>query len=157
MALANDPELLVADEPTTALDVTVQAQVLGLLDRLRRERGMAVMLITHDFGVVREVCERVVVMYAGRVVETGPVRDVVGMPRHPYTRRLIACAPRVGEADRPLTEIPGLPPAPDTLPPGCAFADRCELAVAACRAPVPLETPTAARTVRCIRWREVGP
>jgi len=157
MALANDPELLVADEPTTALDVTVQAQVLGLLDRLRRERGMAVMLITHDFGVVREVCERVVVMYAGRVVETGPVRDVVGMPRHPYTRRLIACAPRVGEADRPLTEIPGLPPAPDTLPPGCAFADRCELAVAACRAPVPLETPTAARAVRCIRWREVGP
>jgi peptide/nickel transport system permease protein len=157
MALANDPELLVADEPTTALDVTVQAQVLGLLDRLRRERGMAVMLITHDFGVVREVCERVVVMYAGRVVETGPVRDVVGMPRHPYTRRLIACAPRVGEVDRPLTEIPGLPPAPDTLPPGCAFADRCELAVAACRAPVPLETPTAARTVRCIRWREVGP
>jgi peptide/nickel transport system permease protein len=157
MALANDPEVLVADEPTTALDVTVQAQVLRLLDRLRRERGMAVLLITHDFGVVREVCERVVVMYAGRVVETGPVRDVVDTPRHPYTRRLIACAPRVGEADRPLAEIPGLPPAPDALPPGCAFAARCELAVASCHDPVPLEVPAHGRTVRCIRWREVGP
>jgi peptide/nickel transport system permease protein len=157
MALANDPELLVADEPTTALDVTVQAQVLRLLDHLRRERGMAVLLITHDFGVVREVCERVLVMYAGRLVETGPVRDVVDSPRHPYTRRLIACAPRVGEAGRPLAEIPGLPPAPDALPPGCAFAERCDLAVAACQDPVPLEVPAASRTVRCIRWREVGP
>jgi len=157
MALANDPDLLVADEPTTALDVTVQAGVLGLLDRLRRERGMAVLLVTHDFAVVAEVCERVLVMYAGRVVETGPVADVMGRPRHPYTRRLIAAAPRLGHADRPLAEIPGRPPEPGERPPGCAFADRCDMAVAACRNPIPLERPAPDRTVRCIRWREVGP
>jgi len=157
MALANDPDLLVADEPTTALDVTVQAEVLALVDRLRRERGMAVMLITHDFGVVAEVCERVLVMYAGRVVESGPVADVIGRPRHPYTRRLIAAAPRLGQGDRPLAEIPGRPPAADALPAGCAFADRCDMAVPACADPVPEERPTPGRTVRCIRWREVGP
>lgn len=157
MALANDPDLLVADEPTTALDVTVQAEVLRLLDRLRRARGMAVVLITHDFAVVSEVCERVLVMYAGRVVETGPVADVTGRPRHPYTRRLIAAAPRLGRADRPLAEIPGRPPEPGSYPPGCAFAERCDMAVADCRDPVPLERPAPDRTVRCIRWREVGP
>jgi peptide/nickel transport system permease protein len=157
MALANDPDLLVADEPTTALDVTVQAEVLALLDRLRRERGMAVVLITHDFAVVGEVCERVLVMYAGRVVETGSVADVTGHPRHPYTRRLIAAAPRLGHADRPLAEIPGRPPEPGARPPGCAFADRCDMAVAACGDVIPLERPAPDRTVRCIRWREVGP
>jgi peptide/nickel transport system permease protein len=107
--------------------------------------------------VVAEVCERVLVMYAGQVVETGPVADVMARPRHPYTRRLIAAAPRLREADRPLAEIPGRPPEPGERPPGCAFAGRCDMAVAACGDPVPVERPAPDRTVRCIRWREVGP
>ena len=125
LALVNDPELIIADEPTTALDVTVQAQVLALLDDLRRERGMAVMFITHDFGVVAQLCDRVAVMYAGRIVETGPTSDILADPRHPYTRRLIDCVPEPGGGKRRLEAIPGLPPPVDDLPPGCAFAPRC--------------------------------
>jgi len=133
MALANDPEVIIADEPTTALDVTVQAQILSLLDTLRREKGLAIVFITHDFGVVAQLCDRVAVMYAGRIVEEGPTRALLEAPAHPYTRRLIACVPELGEGKRALHAIPGLPPAVDDLPPGCAFAPRCDKAQPACR------------------------
>ncbi len=133
MSLANNPELLIADEPTTALDVTVQAQVLKLLDQLRDESDASLLFITHDFGVVSEVCHRVAVMYAGRIVEIGPTEQVLGAPAHPYSERLIACVPRLGEPGRRLEAIPGLPPAVNSLPPGCAFAERCPHAEEACR------------------------
>ena len=122
MALANDPDLIVADEPTTALDVTVQAQILTLLDDLRREQNLALIFITHDFGVVGQLCDRVAVMYAGQIVEEGATPDVLNDPAHPYTRRLIACVPEPGAGQRRLESIPGLPPAVDDLPTGCAFA-----------------------------------
>ncbi len=151
MALANDPVLLVADEPTTALDVTVQAEVLRLLDRLRRERGMAVLFITHDFGVVSQLCDRIAVMYAGRIVETGPVDAVLAAPRHPYTRRLIDCVPVVGRPERELAAIPGRVPALNRLPPGCAFAERCERVRDDCRrGEIPLASLDAGRAVRCL-------
>ena len=133
LALVNDPDLVIADEPTTALDVTVQAQVLALLDELRRERGLALVFITHDFGVVAQLCDRVAVMYAGRIVETGKTAEVLARPRHPYTRRLIDCVPEPGGGRRRLNAIPGLPPALDALPDGCAFAARCGRARDACR------------------------
>ena len=133
MALANDPEVIIADEPTTALDVTVQAQILSLLDTLRREKGLAIVFITHDFGVVAQLCDRVAVMYAGRIVEEGPTRALLEAPAPPYTRRLIACVPELGEGKRRLHAIPGLPPAVNDLPPGCAFAPRCDKAQPACR------------------------
>ncbi len=150
MALANDPEVIIADEPTTALDVTVQAQILSLLDDLRRSRGLAIVFITHDFGVVAQLCDRVAVMYAGRIVEEGPTRAVLDAPRHPYTARLIACVPELGEGRRKLEAIPGLPPAVDKLPEGCAFADRCLKAAPACReGEIALESD-GDRAVRCL-------
>lgn len=155
MALANDPDIIIADEPTTALDVTVQAQILALLDELRQRRGLAILFITHDFGVVGQLCDRVAVMYGGRIVETGPTQEVLDAPAHPYTRRLIACVPELGGGRRILAAIPGLPPAVDQLPEGCAFAPRCEKAQAACRAGE-IELSGAARKVRCI-FPEVAP
>ncbi|MCE0505234.1 dipeptide/oligopeptide/nickel ABC transporter permease/ATP-binding protein [Roseivivax sp. GX 12232] len=150
MALANDPEVIIADEPTTALDVTVQAQILSLLDDLRRSRDLAIVFITHDFGVVAQLCDRVAVMYAGKVVEEGPTDAVLAAPRHPYTARLIACVPELGGGRRRLEAIPGLPPAVDRLPEGCAFADRCTKTRESCRAgPIPL-TQEGARAVRCL-------
>lgn len=124
MALANDPQVMIADEPTTALDVTVQASVLKLIDRLRAEHGAAVLFITHDFGVVSALCDRVAVMYAGRVVETGPVAAVLDRPGHPYTRGLIDCVPVLGREKTEWTAIPGQPPSGVPLA-GCAFAPRC--------------------------------
>ncbi|WP_233509742.1 ABC transporter ATP-binding protein [Actinomadura craniellae] len=142
MAIANDPDLLIADEPTTALDVTVQAQVLDLLRLTRRETGAATVLITHDLGVVAELADRVVVMYAGRVVEHGPVAEIFGAPRHPYTRGLLESLPRLdGDADE-LTPIPGTPPAPGEAAPGCPFAPRCALARDRCRTERPELAPT---------------
>ena len=150
MALANDPDIIVADEPTTALDVTVQAQILSLLDDLRRERGLAILFITHDFGVVGQLCDRVAVMYAGRIVEEGPTSRVLAAPAHPYTRRLIACVPRPGQGARRLTAIPGGPPSVDDLPPGCAFAPRCPRARPDCRQGQIALEPARGRMVRCL-------
>jgi peptide/nickel transport system permease protein len=150
MALANDPDIIIADEPTTALDVTVQAQVLTILDDLRRSRGLAIVFITHDFGVVAQLCDRVAVMYAGRVVEEGSTEDILQAPRHPYTARLMACVPELGGGKRRLEAITGLPPAVNRLPEGCAFADRCLKVQPECRGgPVPLEFKDG-RKVRCL-------
>ena len=154
MALANDPDLIIADEPTTALDVTIQAQILQLFDELRRSRSLSLLFISHDFGVISQICERVVVMYAGQVVETGTVDEIYSRPLHPYTRRLMACVPRVGERSRQMDAIPGLPPALDSLPGGCRFAERCDMAIPACReAAVPLYS-LGRRQARCIRLDE---
>jgi oligopeptide transport system ATP-binding protein len=138
MALACQPQLIIADEPTTALDVTVQAQILALLKELTREANSAMILITHDLGVVARYADRVVVMYGGRIVETAPARQLYKTPRHPYTRGLMASVPRLdGDTDRPLVPIEGQPPDLATLPPGCAFAPRCKDATDRCRAERP--------------------
>jgi oligopeptide/dipeptide ABC transporter ATP-binding protein len=142
MALAGEPELLIADEPTTALDVTVQAQILELMRTLVRDRHMALLLITHDLGVVRELCERAVVLYAGRVMEEGPVVDLLSAPHHPYTSGLGASIPSIMQRRRRLPQIQGTPPDPATLPPGCPFAPRCPIALDRCVA----ETPELADT-----------
>ena len=150
MALANDPDIIIADEPTTALDVTVQAQVLTILDDLRRSRGLAIIFITHDFGVVAQLCDRVAVMYAGRIVEEGRTADILGAPRHPYTARLMACVPELGGGKRRLEAIPGLPPVVDRLPVGCAFAARCDRAHGDCRkGEIPLARD-GGHAVRCL-------
>src|SRR5258707_3794714 len=134
MALACAPKLIIADEPTTALDVTVQAQILALLKELTRETGSAMILITHDLGVVARYADRVAVMYGGRIVETAPARQLYKKPRHPYTRGLMASVPRLdGDTDRPLVPIEGQPPDLASLPPGCPFAPRCKDATERCR------------------------
>lgn len=133
MALSCEPRLLIADEPTTALDVTVQAQILSLLLAQAKARRMAMLLITHDLGVIAQVAERIIVMYAGRIVEQGRTPDVLGNPLHPYTRGLIASRPVAGERRRRLDAIPGQVPDLATLPPGCAFADRCARVGPGCR------------------------
>ena len=135
IALLCQPDLLIADEPTTALDVTVQAQILELLQRLRRELGMAIVLITHDLGVVAGLCERVMVMYAGRIVEQGLIEALFEDPRHPYTLGLLRSVPRLDERSAAeLTAIPGQPPNLQALPEGCAFRDRCRYAFERCLA-----------------------
>lgn len=132
-ALAAEPELLIADEPTTALDVTTQKEVLDLIDRIADERGMSVLLITHNLGLVAEHCSLVNVMYAGEIIERGPVEKVLFEPRHPYTRGLIGAVPRLSASrDAPLTDIPGTVPPPTDWPTGCAFHPRCPLAVPEC-------------------------
>ena len=155
LALACRPALLIADEPTTALDVTIQAQILDLLRRLQAELGMAIMFVTHNLGVVADVAHRVVVMYAGRVLEAAPMRELFRAPGHPYTRGLLSCVPRLGRGrlGERLAAIPGTVASPLAPPPGCAFAPRCELAGADCVAGMPDLLPAAAaRQVRCLRW-----
>jgi oligopeptide/dipeptide ABC transporter ATP-binding protein len=137
MALANDPDILIADEPTTALDVTVQAQILDLLRSLRQSRELAIVLITHDLGVVAGLADSVHVMYAGRIAESGPVVDIFHRPQHPYTAGLLASLPRLDLPDRELTPIGGIPPRLYEEPVGCAFAPRCQYAIAACSAAEP--------------------
>jgi oligopeptide/dipeptide ABC transporter ATP-binding protein len=137
MALSCGPNLLVADEPTTALDVTIQAQILELLESLKRNLGMAVLLITHDLGVVAEHASRILVMYAGRIVEEGPVDEVLARPMHPYTRGLLASQPGLDTFQGKLATIPGIVPKLTNLPRGCRFRDRCELAVASCESEDP--------------------
>ncbi len=133
MALAGRPTLLIADEPTTALDVTIQAQVLDLIRRLRDEMHMSIILITHDLGVVAETCDRVAVMYAGRIVEKGPVSEVFERPYHPYTRGLLESLPRIDQQISKLQPIRGTVPAPHELPEGCAFEPRCRYALEECK------------------------
>ncbi|UKI31871.1 MAG: ABC transporter ATP-binding protein [Lentisphaeria bacterium] len=125
MALAGNPELLIADEPTTALDVTIQAQILELVDRLRRERNMAVILVTHNLGIVAQLADFVAVMYAGNLVEYAPARELIDHPRHPYTRALLAAVPKLGGEGGRLSTIPGHVPSPGEFPGGCRFFDRC--------------------------------
>ncbi len=137
MALANDPELLIADEPTTALDVTIQAQILSLIAGLQRDTGTAMILITHDLGVVAEVADDVAVMYAGRAVETGPVEDLFDDPQHPYTVGLMGSMPALGRRTGRLATIRGSVPLPADMPPGCRFATRCPFADARCSAERP--------------------
>ena len=149
IALAGRPQLLIADEPTTALDVTVQAQVLALLMRLREEHRMAVLLITHDLAVVAETADRVVVMYAGQVMETGAVPDIFDAPRHPYTRALLEALPEHNFDRARLRTIPGVVPGAFDRPRGCLLAPRCAFAVARCVAERPALRGDAARAVRC--------
>ncbi len=137
MALITKPELLIADEPTTALDVTVQAQILELIKKMQRDLGMAVIFITHDLGVVSGLCDRVMVMYAGRIVETADVRTLFYDPKHPYTRGLQRSIPGLQPKGSELYTIQGLPPDVSKLPPGCAFAPRCEFAAERCRSETP--------------------
>jgi len=137
MAIACRPALLIADEPTTALDVTIQAQILDLIERLQREIGMSVLLITHDLGVVAEVCERVMVMYAGRIVERAGAATLYRRPRHPYTTGLLASSPRLGDKRAVLPTIPGMVPSPGQRGSGCYFAARCPRAVERCRGETP--------------------
>ena len=140
IALACQPQLVIADEPTTALDVTVQAGILALLDELRRETGMGMLFITHDLGVMAAIADRLAIMYAGRIVETGPTQSLLHHPRHPYTRSLIDALPEPDLRGRALIPVPGEPPSPSSRPPGCAFAPRCPHARPSCEAaPPPLE------------------
>jgi peptide/nickel transport system ATP-binding protein len=137
MGLACEPRLLIADEPTTALDVTIQAQILELMRSLQQETGTAIVLITHDLGVVAEVADDVVVMYAGRIVERGPVQALFNAPQHPYTVGLLGSIPRLDAAHQRLASIEGQVPGPQQMPRGCSFADRCPFALAECRVDIP--------------------
>ncbi len=156
LALACGPELMIGDEPTTALDVMTQGQILQLLEELRRDLGLALLLITHDLSVIAETCDRVAIMYAGQIVEQGTVREVLETPRHPYSERLLAGFAHVG-GERALGQpIPGAPPHPGEHFPGCRFAPRCHRVFAECeKAPIPLFTDGAvARRAAC--WRGIG-
>jgi len=150
MALACNPQLLIADEPTTALDVTIQAQIMDLLGKIKAERNMATLLITHDLGVVAENADRVAIMYAGLILETAPVREIYANPVHPYTRGLLACIPRVGERRKRLVPIEGSVPKPGTLNGGCSFLERCDESFAPCRGEIPpLKEVRPGHWVRC--------
>jgi oligopeptide/dipeptide ABC transporter ATP-binding protein len=163
IALACDPRLLIADEPTTALDVTIQAQIISVLKDLQAERGMAMIFITHDLGLVEEVADRVAVMYAGQVVEEGKVKEILNRPKHPYTRALLECNPHrvlaaggTATGAAALRPIPGSPPDLSRLPHGCRFHPRCGFAIDACRAgEVRLEAADPGHATRCLRWRDL--
>ena len=156
MALANDPDIIIADEPTTALDVTVQAQILKLFQDLRREKGLALVFITHDFGVISQICDKVAVMYAGKIVEIGPAAEILKSPAHPYTARLKSCVPELGQGKRNLIAIPGFPPMIDNMPSGCAFASRCEKVEQKCHsAMVDAKKIGQERAVRCLFPEEI--
>jgi oligopeptide/dipeptide ABC transporter ATP-binding protein len=150
IALCCRPKLLIADEPTTALDVTIQAQVLELIGTMRQELGMSVVLVTHDLGVVAEHCDRVAVMYAGQIVETGPTDQVIDAPAHPYTRALLASRPRLDQPEQVLLPIEGQVPDPAELPTGCRFLPRCRDAHDACRTPIAMRAVAAGRQARCV-------
>jgi peptide/nickel transport system ATP-binding protein len=157
MALAGEPDLIIADEPTTALDVTIQAQVLDLLRRTTSERGTALMLITHDLGVVAETADRIAVMYAGQIVEEGPARGVLRSPASPYALDLIASIPSYERRGKGLTTIQGAVPSPANFPSGCRFHPRCRFAVKACAASMPgLAARGNDRSVRCFRVDEIS-
>jgi peptide/nickel transport system ATP-binding protein len=149
MAIACEPAVLLADEPTTALDVTIQAQVLGLLADLRERHGMAMLFITHNLGVVAQIADRVAVMYAGQIVEEGPVGAIFANPAHPYTRALFAAIPRLDVPDQALTAIPGRVPPLDAMPTGCRFAPRCPMVQAGCDTPQVLAAISRVHRARC--------
>ncbi len=152
MALSCEPAVLIADEPTTALDVTIQAQILQLIKDIQSETGMGLVMITHDLGVIAETVDRVVVMYGGRVMETGPVEAIFAAPLHPYTRALLASIPGQTPGKQRLTEIPGSSPNPAEPPSGCPFHPRCPVAIEACRtATPPLEAKAPGRAAACLR------
>jgi len=160
MALACDPEILVADEPTTALDVTIQAQIVEHLTQLREQLGMSIIFITHDLGLVRELADRVLVLYAGQVVETGDVDALFRAPLMPYTQALLRSMPRLGCSEVPgfrMEPVQGNVPSPENLPPGCAFHPRCPFfePTRCDSVQIPLEAAAARRMVRCRRWREL--
>ena len=156
LALAAEPSLLIADEPTTALDVSIQAQIIALLKRLARERGTAVLLITHDMGVIAETAQRVAVMYAGRLVELGPVREVIHSPRHPYTAGLMGSIPKITpQRSRRLVQIEGAMPRLNAIPPGCAFNPRCPKRFERCVVERPELVPAGAGAAAC--WLHAAP
>jgi peptide/nickel transport system ATP-binding protein len=155
LALAAGPKLVIADEPTTALDVSIQAQIIQLLKKLCREHGAAVMLITHDMGVIAETADRVAVMYAGRIAEIGPVRDVIHAPHHPYTKGLMGSIPTLEGTGTRLTQIPGAMPRLNAIPPGCAFNPRCPEVFDRCLRDRPDLMPAGASHAAC--WRVVAP
>ncbi len=159
LALACRPSLVIADEPTTALDVVMQAQILELLERLREELGLALILISHDLSVLAETCDRIAVMYAGRIVETGPVDQVFSAPQHPYTKRLLESLPVIGGRRELATPIPGGPPDPADAPPGCSFHPRCPYAAEECQQPPALREVAPGQSAACHfapweRWPE---
>jgi peptide/nickel transport system ATP-binding protein len=156
IALLHKPDVIIADEPTTALDVTIQGQILAEMQRLAREDGTALLWITHDLSVVSGLADEVAVMYAGRLVEQGPVREVLLRPAHPYTRGLIASVPARGRRGARLAQIPGMVPSLLALPPGCAFQGRCAEAGAECAAPPPLVAVGAGHEARCVRAARVA-
>ena len=157
MALAADPDLIIADEPTTALDVTIQAQIMQILVELVRDRGLALMLITHDMGVVAQTCDRVVVLYAGRVAESNTVAEIFAAPQHPYTRALIGCIPREALQPGSLTGIPGMVPSVLDYPAGCRFHPRCALARPVCAETVPPLAPAEGGLAACHFAGEIAP
>ncbi len=149
LALAAEPQLIVADEPTTALDVSIQAQIISLLKNVCKDRGAAVMLVTHDMGVIAETCDRVAVMYAGRVVEIGPVAEVIHRPAHPYTRGLMGAIPAMDEDRERLSQIDGAMPRLNAIPAGCAYNPRCEHVFARCREQRPELAAVAGTRAAC--------
>src|SRR5262245_19599864 len=157
IAISCRPSLLIADEPTTSLDVTIQAQYLRLLKDIQRETNLAMIFVTHDLGIVAKLCDRVAVMYAGRIVEAGTTREIFNRPRHPYTIGLLRCLPTLSRGREPLTAIEGQPPDLTQVPAGCSFAPRCPLAEPRCaEARPPLETIGAGHQVACIRAAETA-
>jgi peptide/nickel transport system ATP-binding protein len=156
IAIANDPDLLIADEPTTALDVTIQAQIMEIFTRLREDRGMAIVLITHDLGLVAGLADRMSVLYAGRVAEHGPAEPLFATPRHPYTAALLAAVPSVDDMTEQLHAIPGAPPSLSEHRTGCPFAPRCEFAQPICRAYEPSLTRIGESVVACHRAEELS-
>ena len=153
MALACDPQLLIADEPTTALDVTIQAQILEVLKELKERLKMGIILITHDLGVVSEICDRVIVMYTGKVVEQGLIREILDNPKHPYTEGLIAAIPNINDKKGKLSSIEGMVPQLNEMPKGCSFHPRCPYAMAICKEKRPaITTIENGRKVRCFKY-----
>ncbi|MEA3544871.1 MAG: ABC transporter ATP-binding protein [Thermodesulfobacteriota bacterium] len=155
MALINNPKLLIADEPTTALDVTIQAQILFLMKKLTKDYGSSLVLITHDIAVVAQMCDKIAVMYAGRIVEYGSNKDVLHNPKHPYTKGLIQCLPRLNEEKNRLYQIPGVMPSLLSLPEGCYFSDRCPYADEECKV-YPETTTIEGRLVSCHKIKQIS-
>ncbi|HSR35415.1 MAG TPA: ABC transporter ATP-binding protein [Anaerolineae bacterium] len=154
IALSCEPQVLLADEPTTALDVTIQAQIMALLDKINREHGTAIVLVTHNLGLVAEFCENIIVMYAGQMMERGTTDQVIGDPRHPYTQGLLRCLPRIGVRQEQILPIPGLVPDLADLPAGCPFSPRCDKVLPECSLvdTVPLTMLPDGRSVRCLHY-----